>query len=93
MDHPCVCGEKVEIVAPLGAKAGSTPLVRGEAVSLQCEFFQLGITLACARRRYHNYIPSSESTHYRHQPHPVCFAFAESVHENVSEKLRVGDGQ
>ena len=51
-DHPRVCGEKVNGRAACGGAAGSPPRVRGEGDKATANALKLGITPACAGRRW-----------------------------------------
>ena len=47
-DHPCVCGEKIEMPYELLLKEGSPPRMRGKAFGLVLYKVEIGITPACA---------------------------------------------
>ena len=47
-DHPCVCGEKIEMPYELLLKEGSPPRMRGKAVFPARQHRTAGITPACA---------------------------------------------
>ena len=48
VDHPRVCGEKIDQVRPDGVVAGSPPRVRGKALAVSAHAFKCRITPACA---------------------------------------------
>ena len=51
-DHPRMCGEKEHPQADYGMQEGSPPHVRGKAISNIVEDENLGITPACAGKRF-----------------------------------------
>ena len=67
-DHPRVCGEKVMQNCSIFGFSGSPPRVRGKAGCGRCDNVLVGITPACAGKRY-----PADLAAACHQDHPrVC---------------------
>ena len=53
-DHPRLCGEKSTIITIRNTRKGSPPPVRGKEFIIPFESGVVGITPACAGKRFHN---------------------------------------